>query len=439
MPTTLLRLARRLAGLAVFVAAPVFAQPSGSWQVHNGPDAPHSFGTTVGNGESATFLSGAEIPPASDPAWTSTSSDLSVRWTGGQSVSCRAAADYSYLQTAMFPTAGDRYVFSFNNVDDAARVTVYNERNPGGVEVPNSVVNLRESKRVDVTPALMPGATNRVVITVANVCGPSSTVHLDVEVEEGEAAGMPLTSAHSFARGERLYNSGGDHFLTLNPDGNLVVARADGGYVWGFDTQSSVDHTRVGRVDWQPDGNLAAYDANGGYLWSALTENPDPASRLELTASGALQIVSPSRGVLWSSAGAAASEETMTIGGTEVRTGDVQVTLEWDTRTADLDLFVTDPSGARVGYDNPRVASGGILDVDAQAGCQNTDSTVENIIWEGTPPSGTFVVLVDHYQQCTGSGPVSYTATLRRGGQVVETWTGSVGLEGEDTYTFTTD
>ncbi len=136
----------------------------------------------------------------------------------------------------------------------------------------------------------------------------------------------------------------------------------------------------------------------------------------------------------------AAAAETMSIAGVEVKTGDVQVTLEW-TGLADLDLFVTDPNGAQVGYDNKTVASGGELDVDARARCPRAPATVrnvENIVWKTNPPTGSYRIAVDHYNHCEGgNGPVAYTVTLRRDGQVVGTpWTGTVGIDREQTYTF---
>lgn len=136
-----------------------------------------------------------------------------------------------------------------------------------------------------------------------------------------------------------------------------------------------------------------------------------------------------------SDGGSAVVEETMTIDGTEVRTGPIQVTLEWE-GDADLDLFVTDPSGSEVGYRNTSVASGGILDVDARADCKDTGSTVENIVWRSVPPAGSYRVMVDHYAACGQEGPVAYTATLRRNGQVVDTWTGTVGAGQDETYSF---
>lgn len=120
-------------------------------------------------------------------------------------------------------------------------------------------------------------------------------------VPVGDAATlmMPLQPGTELVRGQRYWSPAGDHFLVLNPDGNLVVARANGDYVWGFDTQG-IDFPRVGTVIFQEDGNLAAYAEDGSYIWSALTENPDPSAQLVLQPNGALQLATPDR-VLWTS------------------------------------------------------------------------------------------------------------------------------------------
>ena len=132
------------------------------------------------------------------------------------------------------------------------------------------------------------------------------------------------------------------------------------------------------------------------------------------------------------------TDETIVVDGTEVRTGPIQVTLEWD-GDADLDLHVTDPAGDRVWYNYKSVPSGGLLDVDAHSECVLNGSTVENIVWQGVPPAGTYQVMVDHYATCGQDGPVSFTATLRRNGAVVETWTGTVGAGEDQTYSFTSE
>ncbi|GAB4371801.1 MAG: hypothetical protein Kow00121_13570 [Elainellaceae cyanobacterium] len=110
----------------------------------------------------------------------------------------------------------------------------------------------------------------------------------------------------------------------------------------------------------------------------------------------------------------------------ELGTGDIQVTLRWST-TDDLDLAVTDPSGDVVAYYNAAIASGGQLDVDANAGCAEQNATpIENIFWPpGQAPEGNYTVAVNLFSRCQGSGPVDFTLTLLVQGNT-ETLTGTV-------------
>jgi hypothetical protein len=94
--------------------------------------------------------------------------------------------------------------------------------------------------------------------------------------------------------------------------------------------------------------------------------------------------------------------------------GDVKVALRWST-VADLDLYVTDPAGEIIYYGNPTSASGGQLDVDANAGCSDQTTTpVENIFWEtGTAPAGTYGVQVYIWSTCdVPASPFSVTVTM---------------------------
>lgn len=114
-------------------------------------------------------------------------------------------------------------------------------------------------------------------------------------------------------------------------------------------------------------------------------------------------------------------------GGTpQLGTGDIQVTLRWST-TDDLDLAVTDPSGDTVAYFNPSVASGGQLDVDANAGCSEQNATpIENIFWPPSEaPQGNYSIAVNLFSRCEGAGPVSFNLTLLVQG-TTETFTGTV-------------
>ncbi len=87
------------------------------------------------------------------------------------------------------------------------------------------------------------------------------------------------------------------------------------------------------------------------------------------------------------------------------KTGDIQMSLIWF-NTNDLDLHCIDPRGFEISWQARHSPSGGELDVDRNARCQNlTAEPVENIYWApGTAPMGHYQVYVDYFQQC-GLGP----------------------------------
>jgi hypothetical protein len=106
--------------------------------------------------------------------------------------------------------------------------------------------------------------------------------------------------------------------------------------------------------------------------------------------------------------------------------GDIQASLTWSS-AADLDLHVTDPSGEEVWYHNPGpVASGGYLDVDANAACREAlVNPAENIVWpSGSAPSGTYQVRVAVYDPC-GAADLSWQLRVRVRDQVVLDTTGT--------------
>lgn len=108
-------------------------------------------------------------------------------------------------------------------------------------------------------------------------------------------------------------------------------------------------------------------------------------------------------------------------------TGDVQVTLRW-TGAADLDLHVIDPDGSEIWYGSPTAASGGALDVDANAACQEQQARpVENVFWpDGAAPHGEYRVTVDFYQDCDGSGVADYEVTIKVDRSVLDVISGRV-------------
>lgn len=114
-------------------------------------------------------------------------------------------------------------------------------------------------------------------------------------------------------------------------------------------------------------------------------------------------------------------------------TGDVQVTLLWDS-DADLDLYVTDPAGDTVYHGNGQVPSGGVLDRDANRSCTPSEESVENVFWpRGGAPGGLYSVEVHFFMECLDRPPTTMTLLIQVGGRVVDRVT--TALEpGDDPY-----
>jgi hypothetical protein len=98
--------------------------------------------------------------------------------------------------------------------------------------------------------------------------------------------------------------------------------------------------------------------------------------------------------------------------------GEIEIALLWH-NTNDLDLHVTDPFGETIYYRNKRSRSGGELDVDRNAGCNDLTATpVEHVVWpEGQAPLGTYVVYVHHYSNCGAPDPTAYNVEIIVDGQ----------------------
>ena len=60
------------------------------------------------------------------------------------------------------------------------------------------------------------------------------------------------------------------------------------------------------------------------------------------------------------------------------------------TQRNDLDLWVTAPSGEKIGFLHKKSKCGGELDVDR---LEDDDDPVENIVWGGNAPRGKYEVL----------------------------------------------
>lgn len=96
----------------------------------------------------------------------------------------------------------------------------------------------------------------------------------------------------------------------------------------------------------------------------------------------------------------------------EVGTGELQVSLSWDTET-DVDLHVVEPGGEEIYYSNETSESGGTLDLDSNAGCTIDDVNNENVTWERGAPRGEYIVRVDYWSACSVPGTTQYVVTVR--------------------------
>ena len=101
----------------------------------------------------------------------------------------------------------------------------------------------------------------------------------------------------------------------------------------------------------------------------------------------------------------------------QVGTGDIQVTLSWDT-DADVDLHVVAPGGEEIYYGRRQSSTGGELDLDSNAGCRADGVRNENITWPvGRAPRGRYTVRVDYWSSC-GATRTNYTVLVNNGGSV---------------------
>jgi uncharacterized protein YfaP (DUF2135 family) len=216
--------------------------------------------------------------------------------------------------------------------------------------------------------------------------GPTATVAANGNVVNGGSTQTTVTSASSFTK---VLVAASNTVVTTTPAGAIAAAPDITGFyeiVYPSPTQSAVLVTSVpqGLTDTSFNFVYVLVDANG------LVGSPSNVATTLIT----------------------------------VGTGDVQVSLSWDTAT-DVDLHVVDPSSNEIYYGNKTVASNGTLDLDSNPGCSLDNKNNENVTWpSGAAPNGTYVVRVDYYSACSVSGSTKYTVTVNAGG-TSKTFTGT--------------
>lgn len=115
------------------------------------------------------------------------------------------------------------------------------------------------------------------------------------------------------------------------------------------------------------------------------------------------------------SSGAPGAASSLRLGVLPAATGDVQVSVSWDS-ASDVDLHVVEPSGEEIYYAAPTSRTAGALDLDSNAGCGIDNKNNENIRWPaGRAPGGNYTVRVNYWSSC-GVTATNYVVTVNNGG-----------------------
>ena len=102
--------------------------------------------------------------------------------------------------------------------------------------------------------------------------------------------------------------------------------------------------------------------------------------------------------------------------------GDVQITVAWNSG-ADIDLYVTDPSGATLYYnkDHKRSKIGGHLDHDARGDCrrEQQNNRIENAYWPAPARSGQYKVELHYFSPCAKGAATEATLSVTVGRELL--------------------
>jgi hypothetical protein len=127
----------------------------------------------------------------------------------------------------------------------------------------------------------------------------------------------------------------------------------------------------------------------------------------------------------WSYVGNVADsiKERVKKAGGKVEGAVLRVSLSWFNYD-DLDLHVIEPPGRgvhsvgdRIWFRNKRGWTGGVLDVDMNAGSGTTREAVENVVWSSKPPDGTYCVIVNNFTFRESSDP-GFVVEVESGGRL---------------------
>ena len=171
-----------------------YGEPSLSgWQQHDGAGL-QWFGYTMPSHGAVEEYLYSSIPGESEPGWFGAPDpdiiDYSLYSTlCAAGASCRSAGEFTYFQTFVDIPVGldvDRFEIRFTGIDDGVMVTVYNSLYPSGYVEPGSYVFLGGSGTSNLADHVVPGESNRVVVTHVDDCCSGSYLNSASVILEGE-------------------------------------------------------------------------------------------------------------------------------------------------------------------------------------------------------------------------------------------------------------
>lgn len=104
--------------------------------------------------------------------------------------------------------------------------------------------------------------------------------------------------------------------------------------------------------------------------------------------------------------------------------GDVQITVSWNSG-ADIDLYITEPSGSTLFYNeqHKHSAGGGHLDHDARGDCRREQKNprIENAYWSSAK-RGNYKVELHYFSPCTRGATTEVTLSVVVAGELLGTY-----------------
>ena len=195
---------RFLCLLVLSLAAPaaVDAQTHTPWQQHDGLEVTvaNPLGLVAFSCAPATHGDPCEydvatVPATFDAGWGPAPDPDIINFSVFPSrvcsapISCMVYGDFTYFQTLVDVPSNvvvTQFTIDFSGMDDGSRVSIYNSLHPGGLVVPGSYVFLGGSGTTNLSPYVVSGEINRVVVTQVDDCCIENNLRSAVVVLNGE-------------------------------------------------------------------------------------------------------------------------------------------------------------------------------------------------------------------------------------------------------------